>query len=124
MPGEVTYWMSQLQAGYSFEQIIVNVTADVGYYLQTRAGHNINGNDINFVTQIYQDLFHRGPSPFERDQLFVPQLATAELAARTQDARTLLGGQEYQTQVIKNAYLKLLGRAAGGSEVPNWLGLL
>jgi hypothetical protein len=124
---DLAYWMGLLQNGLSFEQIIVSVTADIGYFLQNRAGHPVNGMDPAFVTQLYEDLFHRAPDAFKETPLFVNQLLNAELTARTQDARTLLAGQTYQTQFITNTYEQFFHRGPSttgpGNELDLWLSL-
>jgi FG-GAP-like repeat len=112
-PFEVNFWLGQFQAGLSYEQMIVSLASSPTYFSEAR----INGNDGLFVTAIYQDLFHRAPSAFEHDTLFVPQLFNAEAVSRTQDARTLLAGQPYQTIFIQSVYNQFLNRDAGSTEV-------
>jgi hypothetical protein len=54
----------------------------------------------------------------------VPQLNAAENLAHQQDARNLLGGQAYQTAVVKALYTTYMGRAAGVGDIAFGLNLL
>jgi hypothetical protein len=123
-PGEANYWATQLQNGMSYEQMIVQLTSSSTYFAETGAGHVINGNDAAFVRQIYNDLFHRNPSAYEQNTLFVPQLNAAENLAHQQDAHNLLGGQAYQTAVVQALYTTYMGRAAGVGDMAFGLNLL
>ncbi len=51
---EQAYWASVLAGGGSFEQIIASIVADPSYFAQNTASQPINGNDVNFVTQVYE----------------------------------------------------------------------
>jgi hypothetical protein len=122
---ETAFWQSVLQGGGSFEQIIVGLASDPGYFSRTDVGHNVNGMDANFIIQVYKDLLNRAPLSFELNTLFVPQLANAETVARTQDARNLLAGQAYLTNIIIADYNTFLRRnpstAGANSELAFWL---
>jgi len=123
-PGEANYWATQLQNGMSYEQMIVQLTSSTTYFAETGAGHVINGRDAAFVNQIYNDLFHRNPTTYELNTLFVPQLNAAENLAHQQDVDNLLGGQAYQTAVVQGLYTTYMGRAAGVGEIASGLTLL
>ena len=113
VPSEISYWTSLLQNGLSYEQMIVSLAGSTVFFGQA----SVNGSDANFVNQIYNDLLHRNPSGFEENTLFVPQLNNAESAARTQDARTLLSGQPYETLFIQSVYQQFLNRAPSSDEI-------
>ncbi len=114
------FWDSVLQGGGSFEQIIISLVGSINYFTQTGAGHDVNGNDSAFVTQVYEDLLNRAPSNFELNQLFVPQLGAAEATARTQDARSLLAGQGYLSNIISADYNLYLNRNPASSDIAYW----
>ena len=116
---EINTWLTQLQNGLSYEQIIVSLAGSSDYFSQA----GVNGNDANFVNKIYNDLLNRNPNTYESNSLFVPQLVSAESTARTQDARALLGGQAYQTLFIQNIYQEFLNRAPSNSEITAQLNL-
>ncbi len=118
-PSEIDTWLSALQNGASYEQIIVSLAGSSDYFNQAK----VNGNDANFVSAIYNDLLHRNPGAFEEFTLFVPQLVNAESTARTQDARSLLGGQSYETAFIKQVYQEFLNRAPSNGELSTQLGV-
>ena len=123
-PGSLAYWESVVQGGGSFEQIIASLVGSPQYFNQTGVNHDINGNDTAFVNQIYMDLLGRAPNSYELNTLFVPQLTNAELNARTSDARTLLAGAAYETQVIDadyNLYLNRNPTTGASGEVAYWL---
>ncbi len=120
-----SYFQSQLAGGASFESIIVSLASSIQYFTQTGLGRNVGGFDSNFVTQVYEDLLNRAPTSFELNTLFVPQLANAESAARTQDARNLEATQAYQTNVISadyNLYLKRNPSSGPNGDIAYWLG--
>jgi hypothetical protein len=121
-PAEANYWATQLQNGMSYEQMIVQLTASTTYFGQTGAGHNINGSDAAFVSQIYTDLLHRSPSSYEVNTLFVPQLNAAENRARQQDVNNLLAGASPASfsGSVDSFYVRYLGRHAAQSELTYW----
>ena len=129
--GSLTYWEGVLQNGGSIEQIIASLASSPQYFDQTGAGHDINGNDTAFVTQVYEDLLNRAPTNTELNGMpgvfvgFVPQLQSAEANARTSDARNnLLAGTAYQTFVITadyNLYLNRNPTTGATGEVAYWL---
>jgi hypothetical protein len=125
-PGEISFWQGQFQAGLSYEQMIVSLTSSPTYFAEARN----SGNDVAFVKAIYEDLLTFNAmkpdgTPLKREpgtselNVFVPQLFNAEAVSRTQDARTLLAGQPYQTIFIQSVYKQFLNRIppAGGAEV-------
>ncbi len=120
VPANQAFWDSVLAGGGTFEQIIISLVGSTQYFSQTGAGHDVNGSDSAFVTQVYEDLLGRAPSSFELSQLFVPQLANAESTARTQDARSLLAGQGYLSNVISADYNLYLKRNPASSDIAYW----
>ncbi len=121
-PSEANYWAMQLQNGMSYEQVIVQLTASPTYFAETGAGHNVNGSDAAFVTQLYNDLFHRNPTSYEENTLFVPQLNAAESVARQQDVDNLLAGASPASYVgsVDSFYVRFLGRHASQGEIAMW----
>jgi hypothetical protein len=132
-PAGVNFWVGRLNAGASVESIINNIVADPAYFLQTRAGHNINGNDSNWVTQLFLDLLGHNPGGGQLSG-DVNQLAAAENAARRQLTDALVAGPGYLTQYITQGagpfqgtldyaqgFLGLLGRAPTPKELAGWI---
>jgi hypothetical protein len=132
-PADLSFWVGQLRAGMPVENLIDAIVAGSTYFTQTRAGHNVNGIDSNWVTQLFLDLLGRNPSPgeFNGD---VNLLVGKETAARQGLTNALVAGQGYLTQYITQGagpfqgtldyaqgYLGILGRGPSATELGNWI---
>jgi hypothetical protein len=132
-PTDVNFWVNQLRAGMPVETLIDAIVAGSTYFTQTRAGHNVNGIDSNWVNQLFLDLLGRNPSPAEFNG-DVNLLVGKETAARQGLTNALVAGQAYLTQYITQGagpfqgtldfaqgYLGILGRGPNPTELGNWI---
>jgi hypothetical protein len=132
-PTQASFWVSQLNAGASVESIINAITSGVTYFTQTRAGHNVNGLDSNFLLQIFQDLLGRAPTAGGLSAN-LNQLQAAETSARQAQTAALVRSSAYLTEYITQGsgpfqgtvdyaqgFLGILGRGPTATELANWL---
>src|SRR5262249_37308963 len=115
-PLEVSQNVSLLAAGGTPEQIIANLLSDDRYFNQVRIGHNVAGDDTNFVKQVFVDLVQRPASTAEVNTN-VTNLSTAELTARYGQALTVLNDTPYRTKYITDSYLFFLGYSPSPTEI-------
>ncbi len=120
-PAEVNLLLGQLQSGISYEQLIASLTSSSTYFTESR----VNGNDANFLVNVYNDLLHRNPDAVQENTVLLPQLSNAEMNSRFQDSLALLAGQAYHEEPpsSSSAYEEFMMRPAQSGDVTFGLNL-
>ena len=115
-PSEANFWLTQLQAGASAQQVIASIAGSDEYYNMS----SIGAQDSPFVTQLFQDLLARSPDSASLLS-FTQILSQSEGASRHGVAAGFLNSNEYKQLLINNFYTEFLGRLPSSSEINFWL---
>ncbi len=109
---EANFWLSQLKAGASAQQVIASIAGSDEYYSQALVG----SVDDQFINQLFQDLLAR---PADAGSLlsFTQLLSQREQVSRQQVALGFTAGDEYRKLLINNSYISLLGRLPSSNEI-------
>jgi sugar lactone lactonase YvrE len=128
--GDISAWVQALGNGLSPQQIVAALAGTPEYFSKSAIGQV----DSKFVNQLYLDLLGRAADPGGQ-QTFLGILSNAEQGARTPIANTVIGSDEYLTQLLNNPnvvpntsgsfkygfYPQFLGRQASPAEIAPWL---
>ena len=113
---EANFWLGQLQAGASAQQVISAIAGSDEYYNLT----SIGAQDSPFVTQLFQDLLARAPDSASLLS-FTQMLSQSEQASRQGVAAGFLNSNEYKQLLINTFYTEFLGRPPSSAEINFWL---
>jgi hypothetical protein len=113
---EANFWLGQLKAGASAQQIIAAIAGSDEYYGLAAIG----AVDDQFITQLFKDLLARSPDAASLAS-FTQILTQSEQASRQQVALGFTAGDEYRKLLINSFYTNLMGRLPSSTEINLWL---
>lgn len=112
---DVAYWVGQLAAGQTQQQVQAQILASAEYL--SRAG----GTNAAFLDKLYQDVLDREPDP--GSQVFLDAL-TSGAATRQQVATIILTSTEAYNRLVDQYYVDYVGRHADADEQSYFTGYL
>ncbi len=115
-PGEDIFWVTQLRAGTTDEQVIAGFVGSDEYFNRQSKG---GGNNTQFVTSAFQDIFGRAPDAGGLT-FYVGQLNSGA-AKRTDVAMALLTSDEARNNLIDQDFRTYLNRPSGPGDRAFWL---
>lgn len=112
--GEEGYWVEQLVAGASEEQVLTSLLSSVEY--RSRAARANGGGDAGFVRGLYRQLLGRDGSASEVAAWVsrLPALGAVGVVA------SFVRSVEYRSWQVKAGYTRLLRRSANANEAQSW----
>src|SRR5262249_16667785 len=107
-PGEVGFWVNQVQQGFTEGQGLGSFLAPPGEFAPARNNHDA------FVTMVTQQLLGRNPTPSE---MVFWQKIVAPTSGRFGAAYSELTSAEFRTRAVTSLYLEKLGRPPTKAEL-------
>jgi hypothetical protein len=115
--GEAAFWISQLHAGETDEQVIAGFVGSQEYFQNPAKGNNDNKT---FVNAAYLDILGR-PADTGGLNFYLGQL-NGGTATRQQIATALLTSTEYRNDLVNADFKTYLNRPAATPDIGYWVG--
>ncbi len=116
-PNDISFWVGQLQAGATDEQLITRIGGSIEGYIN-------NGNGTTqWITTLYNKVLGRNPRSDELP-FYEATLLGGYATERYFVAQAIDNSNEFRTNLVKTDFNKYLGRAPSSGDLTFWVGQL